>query len=154
VYNILIQLIVAFSMLVGKILFHTSFERFQIGSSDVQAFLNLKYPGVPVSLADGEYCYVDLDAWRNIFLRIAAFLKPYMRNFRDCDDFADFVKGIVAMMFAVNTCFRVSGTNANGQAHAYNLILYQEKGILKADLVESQSLTIGCSGYTVSTIRG
>jgi hypothetical protein len=141
-------------MLLGKIFIRTTGKRYVLSSQDVMEVLEYYYPQATISLADHQYCYVELNEWKRMFLRVVTMLQPYMPDFRDCDDFADFLKGIIAILFAVNTCFRATGLNSNGKAHAYSLILYRDGNAVKVALVESQSLTIGCEGYTVSAIRG
>lgn len=154
-YNFMMKLLTAFSYLTAWLFYRTKLEKYQIGRSDAEAVCNMQYPTATIEISsDGEYCFPVLDGYRAMFARIISGLKPYMKNFRDCDDYARYLSGACSMLYGVNSCFYTTGESADGTGHAFNTILYQDGLNVRAALVEPQTGEIGCKGYKVTRIRG
>jgi hypothetical protein len=154
--NIWLKIKMAFIYLWGMITGRgksPNFEKFEIGSSDVQALVKFAYPEATVSMSDYRYKYITLKDWKKILGDCCSNNAPYDAEFHDCDDFADYLKGHVSNDFGINTCLRASGRDVSGGAHAFNIIVYQDGQTPRLAIVEPQTGEIGCK-YAVSVVRG
>jgi len=154
-YNLFCKIKMAFVYLWGMLFKKGKFkpELFQIGSSDVQALFQLALPGISVSLADREYNFTTLESWQKIISDCCADNSPYQKEFHDCDDMADYLKGHVSNDYGINSCLRASGKNDSGYAHAFNVIIYQGDKFPQYTIVEPQTGELG-KNYEIGNIRG
>ena len=154
-YNLFCKIKMAFVYLWGMIFGKGKFkpELFQIGSSDVNAMFELALLGIPVSLADREYNFTTLSSWRKILTDCCADNSPYQKDFRDCDDYRDYLKGHVSMDYGINGCLAATGKNDSGYAHAFNVIIYQGDRFPEYTIVEPQTGELG-KNYEIGDIRG
>jgi hypothetical protein len=154
-YNFWQKLKTAFIILFQKLFKRgkVKIELYQIGSSDVQALFQLALPGIPVSLADREYNFTTLASWKSILSDCCADNSPYQTDFRDCDDYRDYLKGHVSMDYGINGCLAATGKNDSGYAHAFNVIIYQGEKFPEYTIVEPQTGEVG-KNYEIGNIRG
>jgi hypothetical protein len=105
------------------------------------------FPGV--SLYDEKYLFERIDFWKSFINLFWGWMKKYLADGYDCDNYAYYFSSMAAYLFGLNTAGVSSGTvykAATGNKidrHAFNLILaLDENGEVKPYLFESMNNTL------------
>lgn len=102
--------------------------------------------GIPEDVfhfADKKYALTSWDKWQEIFEHDLTNLIPYMSDFFDCDNFADYFAATMAAIFKLNSVGRYSVALYNTTLtkllgfHRANIIVASNQGVLKAYLYDA-----------------
>jgi len=146
------KIIMAFVNLTGLLFWRSPLKMWYVLDDDIHELFR-DVPMLTVSLADYEYAVTDLSGYKKAISTIVPTMTPYKKDYHDCDDFADYLKGRVANDYGINGCLRATGRSNTGAAHAFNVVIYMDEGVLKWAVVEPQTGAF-VDNYDVQAIRG
>ncbi len=81
---------------------------------------------LPVQPLDNEYYYLTLEDWRKVFNEVFSRMPSYIRDRRDCEDFAWIFRGFVILLAGMNAFGWVIGDIPAGR-HGFNMF-YADSG--------------------------
>jgi len=80
---------------------------------------------LPVQPLDNEYYYLTLADWQKVFAEVFTRMPSYIRDRRDCDDFAWIFRGFVLLLSGMNAFGWVIGDIPAGR-HSFNMFLAED----------------------------
>ena len=97
-----------------------------------------------LSLSDAQYYVIDWQTWQEIIRYDWTDKMKYLKDIRDCDNFAFAFSARMSEIFGINTATVAFGDiywmNAQGQRikgrHAFNIIITKVGGVLKTIIYE------------------